>query len=63
LGFNRYNALKEDSVKLDDLKIKFYHLSEYLMCSIDELENNIYQKYKAIFPKYISLNDPKALEN
>jgi hypothetical protein len=33
------------------------------MCSIDELENNIYQKYKAIFSKYISLNDPKALEN
>ena len=63
LGFNRYNALKEDSVKLDDLKIKFYHSSEYSMCSIDELENKIYQKYKAIFTKYISLNDPKSLEN
>ena len=63
LAFNRYNALKEESVKLEDLKIKFYHSSEYSMCSIDELENNIYQKYKAIFPKYISLNDPKALEN
>ena len=63
LAFNRYNVLKEDSVKLDDLKIKFYHLSEYSMCSIDELENNIYQKYKAIFTKYISLNDPKSLEN
>ena len=23
----------------------------------------VYLKYKAIFPKYISLNDPKALEN
>ena len=33
------------------------------MCSIDELENNIYLKYKALLPKYISLNDPKALES
>jgi len=33
------------------------------MCGIDELENNIYQKYKAIFSKYISLNDSKAFEN
>ena len=63
LAFKRYNTLKEDSVKLEDLKIKFYHLSEYSMCSIDELENNIYQKYKAIFSKYISLNDSKAFEN
>ena len=63
LGFNRYNALKEDSVKLDDLKIKFYHSSEYSMCNINELENNIYLKYKALLPKYTSLNDPKALEN
>ena len=63
LAFKRYSALKEDSTKLDDLKIKFYHLSEYSMCNVDELENNIYLKYKAIFPKYISLNDPKALEN
>ena len=63
LAFNRYNALKEDSVKLDDLKIKFYHSSEYSSCSIDELENNIYLKYKALLPKYISLNDPKALES
>ena len=30
---------------------------------INELENNIYLKYKALLPKYISLNDPKALEN
>ena len=60
---NKEDALKEDSVKLDDLKIKFYHSSEYSMCSIDELENNIYLKYKALLPKYISLNDPKALES
>ena len=63
LAFNRYNSLKEDSVKLEDLKIKFYHLSEYSMCNIDELENNTYLKYKAIFPKYISLNEAKALKN
>ena len=63
LAFNRYNALKEDSVKLEDLKIKFYHLSEYSMCSIDELENNIYQKYENLLAEYISLNDPKVLEN
>ena len=63
LAFNRYNTLKEDSVKLEDLKIKFYHLSEYLMCNVDELENYIYLKYKAIFPKYISLNEPKAFKN
>ena len=62
LAFNRYNVLKENSVKLDDLKIKFYHLSEYSSCNIDELENNIYLKYKALLPEYISLNDPKALE-
>ena len=63
LAFNRYNALKEDSVKLEDLKIKFYHLSEYSMCSIDELENNIYQKYRMLLAEHISLNDPKALES
>ena len=62
LAFNRYNALKEDSVKLEDLKIKFYHSSEYSSCKIDKLENDIYLKYKALLPKYISLNDPKALE-
>ena len=63
LAFNRYNVLKENSVKLEDLKIKFYHLSEYSVCNVDELENNIYLKYKAIFPKYISLNEPKAFKN
>ena len=63
LAFKRYNTLKEDSVKLEDLKIKFYHLSEYSMCSIDELENNIYQKYKRLLADYISLNNPQALES
>ena len=33
------------------------------MCSIDELENNIYQKYKNLLAEYISLNNPKVLEN
>ena len=62
IAFNRYNALKEGSVKLDDLKIKFYHLSEYSSCNINELEENIYLKYKSFLPDYISLNDPKAFE-
>ena len=61
IAFNRYNVLKEDSVKLDDLKIKFYHLSEYSSCNINELEENIYLKCKSFLPDYISLNDPKAL--
>ena len=61
IAFNRYNALKEDSVKLDDLKIKFYHLSEYSSCNINELEENIYLKCKSFLPDYISLNDPKVL--
>ena len=61
IAFNRYNALKEGSVKLDDLKIKFYHLSEYSSCNINELEENIYLKYKSFLPDYISLNDPKVL--
>lgn len=61
IAFNRYNALKEGSVKLDDLKIKFYHLSEYSSCNINELEENIYLKCKSFLPNYISLNDPKVL--
>ena len=60
IAFNRYNALKEDSVKLDDLKIKFYHLSEYSPFNINELEKHIYSKYKNLLPNYISLNDPNA---
>ena len=63
LAFNRYKTLKEDSVKLEDVKIKFYHLSEYSMSSIDELENNIYQKYRRLLADYISLNNPQALES
>lgn len=63
LSFNRYKVLKEDSVKLDDLKIKFYNSSEYSLRNIDELEKDIYRKYKALLPNFISLNDPKALEN
>ena len=63
LSFNRYNILKEDSVKLDDLEIKFYNSSEYSLLNINELEKDIYRKYKAILPNFISLNDPKALEN
>ena len=60
IAFNRYNALKEGSVKLDDLKIKFYHLSEYSSFNINELEKHIYSKYKSLLPNYISLNDQNA---
>ena len=63
LGLITYKVLKEDSVKLDDLKIKFYNSSEYSLRNIDELEKDIYRKYKALLPNFISLNDPKALEN
>ena len=63
LSYNRYKVLKEDSVKLDDIKIKFYHSSEYSLYNIDELEKDIFFKYKDLLPKYISLNDPKTLES
>ena len=62
LAFNRYKLLKKNSVMLDDLKIKFYHLSENLLCNIDELEHYIYQKYRNILPEYIFLNDPNKLK-
>jgi hypothetical protein len=61
LAFNRYNILKEDSVKLDDIKIKFYHLFKNSTYNIDDFENIIYLKYVDLLPEFISLNDSKRL--
>jgi hypothetical protein len=63
LAFHRYNVLKENSVKLDDLNIKFYHFSNNASCGIEELENKIYLKYIVLLPEFLSLNDPKRLKN
>jgi hypothetical protein len=63
LAFHRYNVLKKNSVKLDDLNIKFYHFSNDTSYDIEELENKIYLKYIVLLPEFISLNDPKRLKN
>jgi hypothetical protein len=63
LAFHRYNVLKKNSVKLDDLNIKFYHFSNDTSYGIGELENKIYLKYIVLLPEFISLNDPKQLKN
>jgi hypothetical protein len=60
-SYLRYKKLKEKSVLLDDLKMYFYHESNFLPFAINELENIVFKKYKNLLPTYLFLNDPKNL--